>query len=237
MTIFQIIKSQFQFLQRDFNFEIVNEETTGFFALDYQFKIVSYINNFVQIEIGKGEGLSGSSIALEIRKLKNGIPVEYNHSEGAINLEELIKLTQETNNRKDEILISDFERLANLLKINMKFLTTKEWFKEDRIKKIKINTRVLRNERIVEIEKLNRAYLNSKGFKFLKSNDTISSFEFWDGPFIIFSNGTEKLIVKDETDFRDNYFYFHIHLTNKKMKAVSKFEIEKIGNEIKALVQ
>lgn len=237
MTTFQEIKSNFKFLEENFDFKIINEETTKIFDLDFQYEIVSYMNRFVQIEIGKGDGLVGSEIGLEIRKLKNGIPVEYNHSNGVINLEELRLLSQKLNHEKRITQTSGFENVSKLLKLNIIHLTTKDWFNEKIVEQIKINTRVKRDEKIKEIQKQNMDFLKSKGFDFIKSNDTISSFEYWNAPFIIFSNGKEELTIKDETDVRTNYFYYHIYLTNREMEAVSTFHIEGVIHKIRELVK
>ena len=237
MTIFQIIKSNFNFLEESFDFKIVNEETTKIFDLDFQFEIVSYKNRFVQIEIGKGVGLVGSEIGLEIRTLKNGIPVDYNHSNEAINLEELRLLSQKLNKEIETNQISDFKNLAELVKLNISHLTTKDWFNEEMVEQVKLNTRVKRDEKIKEIQKQNKDFLKSKGFDFIKSNDTISSFEYWNAPFITFSNGKEELTIKDETDVRENYFYYHIYLTNREMEVASKFQLEKVKDKIRELVK
>ena len=238
MTTFQKIKSTFKFLEKDFDFKVADEVTTEVFDFDYQFEIVAFANKYVVIEIGYGGSLFQNEIGLEMRKLQNGVPVGYNHANLSVNLEELIQYTQKHHPEETLSKNDSLEHLAEILKRYILHLTTDDWFNTEALKVIKSDTQVYRNETIKAIEDSNEELLNAKGFKFLKSNDTISSFEYWENPFIVFSSGKETLTIKDNTCIKDNYFYYHIYLTKGKMRSVEKLGnyIEKIGHEISVLL-
>lgn len=219
MKYFDQIKSNFSFLEKEHDFKIIEEKKYPISAHDYEFEVVSYLNDFVMIEIGGGDGLTGSAIDCEIRKHQNGSPVPYHHSTDAINYRLLIELNSLSFRKKFED-DSGFDRLANLIKQNMNSFKTDQWFLETFVKGFKDRVQIIPNKTLVEVEKANKGFLNERGFIKVKSNQTVSSFEHVDNEFFTYSNGEKELTVTYEFDLKDQYSCYHIIFTGEELQGV-----------------
>lgn len=238
MDTIQIIRSKFSFLVEEFNFRKVKEETKEITALDYQFEVVHYSNQFVLIEIGGSDGLGGYSIGLEIRRIKNGTPADYNDIQKSVNLQDLQKLTAKINNENEITYVANFDDLASLLKKNIHYFTSNNWYTESILKKIKEDKKYDFDKTLNQIEEANKEFLNANDFNFLKSNKTISSFEVSEHSFFTYSNGLKKLTVEYNVDVREQYFCYHIYFTGGNFKGVPCIEnvVQVVGEEIKKMI-
>lgn len=114
-------------------------------------------------------------------------------------------------------------------------------------KEVKRPSPISQDKILVEIEALNKEFLNDKGFYFIKSDKTLSreeleSYDYLGDPFFIYSNGETNLTVVDSTDVREQYFYYHIYFKGEgidEIKGISRFEkniIEKISKIIEEFI-
>ncbi|MEL6941452.1 MAG: hypothetical protein AAFO82_02195, partial [Bacteroidota bacterium] len=97
---------------------------------------------------------------------------------GAINLNVLIELTKINNKQHQQNYPSNFNGLVKILRQHIDCLTTPNWFQTEAVKKAKEVKENWSDEILQIAETKNKDFLNSKGFYFLKSNNTISSFEY-----------------------------------------------------------
>lgn len=233
MNNFNLIKLIFSFLVEDYGFKLLETITNEPSDYDYQFDIVVYGNEYIWIEIGIGEGLGASdAVEMEVRQLVNGVPSRYNHPTQTINLAQLLELTI-----KDQE-VEDLDDLAIVVREHIGKWAAGGWYSNEALERAKKEDNLWSNKTLDNVEKELEEWFKDHGFYFVKSSQTISTFEVADGPFFMYSNGKKRLKVKYECDVRDQYFCYHIHLTGAPLQGIlpQQDQVDKICATIKKMI-
>ena len=232
--MFDSIKNHFHFLEKNYAFEIIKEESKLIHLSAGLCYIVHYKNKYTYIEVG---AFNLNHVYLEIRKFNNGKLANYGDEVYNINTKTLKKLL--FNDEESLKLTFPLESLSKTIKEQIHYFISNFWFDSEKIKSIN-STFHWKYATLEEIILKNSNFLESKGYTFYKSNNTLSSFDAteFEGPFYEFKNGENIIRIEYVMDVREQYFCFHLVFNQKLTKGIfnQKDIINLITEELKKII-